>query len=103
MFCIDRIPYGFIALAIEQNCVVDPAILLAIIMRFGALPDNLVPEIVYAKHGIHHAFEIVACGRVAVEIDTASGCEDSVHLGESGTHESEVCTHRAAITGYSVL
>ena len=81
----------------------DSAILLAVVMCIRALPDDLVPEIVYAKDSVHYAFEVVARGRVAVEVDAASGCEDPVHFGEAWSHEGEVCTHRSFTTGDSVL
>ena len=81
----------------------DPAVLFAVVVCFGTLPDDFVSEIVYAKHSVHHAFEVVARGRIAVEVDAAGGCEDSVHFGESGSHEGEVCTHRATVAGDGVL
>ena len=66
---------------------------VAVIMRGGALPDNLIPEIACTEDCIENDFEVVAGGGVAVEVKTPGGFEDAVHFNDSDRHHDEVGHH----------
>lgn len=63
---------------------------LGIVVRSRALPDNLILELPWAKHRIQQHLEVMARGRVAVEVEAAGGLEDSVQLDQPHGHHGEV-------------
>src|SRR5713101_6969532 len=62
---------------VEQECVVSPAVVLAtllrIAMRGGSLPGDLVDEVLRREDRVHQHLQVMARGRVAVQVD-APGC-----------------------------
>ena len=74
--CMDKVPCPTIRLCIEENCIVYAAVLSptlsCVAMRARSLPNDLASERIGAKNCVHDGFQIVARGRVAMEID-ASG------------------------------
>lgn len=59
----------------------------------GALPDDLIPEILKAKDGVQDDLQVMAGGGVAMEVEAAGGFEDAVQLDEAGGHHDEVGEH----------
>jgi hypothetical protein len=61
----------------------------------GSLPDNFVPKILRPKHGVHQHFQVVAGGRIAVQIDGAGVLKHTVELDQARGHHGEVSHHVA--------
>src|SRR5665213_2455596 len=65
-----------------------------------SLPDNLGMEHLWTECCIHEELEVVAGGRVAVEVDRTGVLEDAAKLDEARGHHGEVGEHvRAAEEG----
>ena len=64
---------------------------------FDSFPHNFIPKVVFSKQAIHHKFEVVACGGVAVEIDCPCGFEDAVHFKQTDCHCHEIDFHGLVI------
>src|ERR1039457_3965934 len=69
VFKVDRVP-GKIAggvLHVVQNNVGDVAPILAVVMDVGSLPGDFRPEVQRPEDRVHDQFQVVTCGRVAME------------------------------------
>ncbi len=53
-------------------------------------PHDFVDEIPSPKHGVHDQFEIMAHGRIAVEIYAAGRLEDAPHLQQPRRHVDQI-------------
>ena len=60
-------------------------------------PHDLVAETLAPENGVHEFFEVMAGGRVAVQIDAARRFEDSAHLDQPHPHETQIRSHVVAI------
>ena len=52
---------------------------------------------IFAKDCIHNHFQVVAGGRVAVQIDAACWFEQPLHFKQPNAHHDEIGLHRLAV------
>jgi len=65
-------------------------------VRAGSLPDDLAEETSGAEYGIQEDFQVVAGGRVAVEVEATGGFEDAVEFDQARGHHRQVGGHVVA-------
>src|ERR1035438_1668013 len=73
MFIARSIPYEAVTLCVKENCVRNTTPSFAIAVRRCSLPNNFVSVILFSEDAIKDDFQIMARGRVAMEIQAASG------------------------------
>ncbi|MBA7714302.1 hypothetical protein ES703_123320 [subsurface metagenome] len=56
-------------------------------------PDNLIYEMLNPKHRIHEAFQVVAGGGVAVQVDGTCRLQNPSQLHQPGSHHHQVGQH----------
>lgn len=83
-------PTPRITLRVKENRVVNRAIPAKTTMSACSLPDNLVRETFRTEDLITDDFQIVASGRIAVEIQRASRLQHPMKLKQSRSHHHEV-------------
>ena len=69
--------------------------MLRVAVGGGAFPDDFVPEVSWSEHRIAHELEVVARGRVAVQIEARVLAHDAPALLEALGHVREVGEHSA--------
>ncbi len=62
-------------------------------VRVGPLPDDFIEEELGTKDAVHQQFEVVACGRVAVQVDGAGLLENSAKFHKAWCHHGKVREH----------
>jgi hypothetical protein len=62
-------------------------------VRVGSLPDDLVPEVAGPEHPVQQQLQIVARGRVAVQIQAAGRFQHAVELDQPRRHHREIRHH----------
>ncbi len=80
-------------LGIEKQDVGVPAIAPAIAVRRSAFPGDFVAEPVGAENAVEQQLEIMARGRVAVEIEAARGPEHAMQLDQPDRHHRQIGHH----------
>ncbi len=67
--------------------------LTGVAVRRGAPPHDLVAEVAGVEHGVHQRLEVVARGRVAVEVDRGGRLHHAPQLDEARRHHRQVRRH----------
>ncbi len=62
-------------------------------MSTCSFPNYFITEILKPKHRIQNDLQIMAGGRVAVQVQAAGGLEHAVHLDQAGSHHHQVGQH----------
>ena len=90
-----------VALGIEEQSICSLAPELAPLTKiafdsWSPFPNNLISEVILAKHRIHEHLKIVARGGVAVQVYGAGGLEGTAQLHQPGRHHHQVGHHSVA-------
>ena len=64
-----------------------------VVMSVVSLPNNFSPKVRFPEKPIHHQFQVVAGGGVAVQVDRTGGFEYAFHLEQAYRHRHEVYLH----------
>src|SRR3990170_3391671 len=76
---------------VQKHIMAFPDAGLALEATWGhSLPGDLIAEVPCPEHRVQHNLQIMAHGRVAVEVERAGGFEDAVELQQAGRHHYEV-------------
>ena len=70
-----------------------------IIVSEGSLPCDMRLKVFASEDGVHHEFEVVSCGGIAVEVDACFCFEDSFHFHDADGHIDQVRHHAIAMDG----
>ena len=65
--------------------------------RSSVVPDDFIHEVARSKHGIHEQLQVVARGRVAMQVNATRRFQKSLHLQQPDCHHDEVGLHPLAV------
>src|ERR1035437_9711127 len=67
---------------------------LWVIMSERSTPNYFIHEVLKSKNSVQNDFQIMARGRVAMEIQAAGGFEDAMQFHQSRRHHRQIRHHR---------
>ena len=82
---------------VKQDDVCDVAEGVGVAVSRGPFPGYLGHEVAGTEKGIHQQLQVVACRRVAVQVDAARRLQDTVHLHQPHGHHRQVRLHPLAV------
>ena len=85
-------------LCVVQQYIRDVAVAIGGVVALGALPRYLVPEVLVPENRVHHDLDVMAGGRVAVEVNRAGRFEQAAHGQEPLHHVGEVGQHARIVS-----
>ena len=66
-------------------------------------PHDLVPEVLPPEHRVRHGLEVVARGRVAVQVQAPGRLEHPAHREQPHGHEAQERAHAVGVRGAGAL
>ena len=103
-----RGPRGVITLSVIEKRVRYAPEPLWVIVRVGAPPDNLVPEVLLPEHRIHQNLQIMTRRRIAMQVYRTRRFQHPVQLHQPRGHHHQIRHHGVAANelperGYHLL
>ena len=89
------LPREFVGSTIKEDDIVNRPPPLRRIVGARSLPNNLASELVWPKDSIEQDFQVVAGGRIAMQVEGAGPLENAAQLYESLGHHHQVGHHIA--------
>jgi len=74
---------------------VDGPVAASVAVSARPLPDDLAAEVLWPEHGVEQQLQVVARGRVAMEVERSGRLQNPTQLNQSGRHHREVGEHVA--------
>src|SRR5262245_49119733 len=87
------VPYITLGFAIIENDIMEWRIFLGTTMCRGPFPDNFISKIDGMEYGIKHHLEIMASGGITMEIERASGLQDTMEFYQANRHHGQIGHH----------
>src|SRR5207244_2680878 len=81
---------------IEQEHVVNSGPLMRSTPAVGTLPYDLVSKILWPEHSVHQHLQVMARGRIAVQVDRSRLLQHTAQLDQTGSHHRKISHHVAA-------